>query len=58
MAIKRMCLQCVPGALSSPSSVPGNEATELQDWHVSVLEWEPENETKMSLNRRLWRRGD
>ena len=26
MAIKRMHKQCVPGALSSPSSAPGNEA--------------------------------
>ena len=27
VAIKRMCKQCVPGTLTSPSSVPGNEAT-------------------------------
>ena len=29
VTIKHMRIQCVPGALSSPSSAPGNEASEL-----------------------------
>ena len=29
VTIKCMCIQCVPGALSSPSSAPGSEASEL-----------------------------
>ena len=33
VAIKRMRKQCVLGTLSSPSSVPGNEATLMCTWH-------------------------
>ena len=36
MVIKWMCKQCVPDALSSPSSAPGNEAKPSLAWFVRV----------------------